>query len=233
VTTWVPYMDTAETIPSNPRAERFGYVCHRCAKCCHNRYIRINPYEVARLAHNRGMTTSEFRATYTEDGKGVVLRVTESGACVFLGSDGCTVHADRPLVCRLYPLGLQLTPDGAESFTHVDPHPQSRGEFTRRGTIADFLAAQDAQSFIQAARDYYAWLCAAHDVLCQTSESNTADTSAADEDIAHTLLDMDAAIARHCASNRIVEPTDIEARKKLHLTILYQHLEQQQEDRHE
>ena len=30
-----------------------------------------------------------------------VLKQTESGACVFLGAEGCMVHPDRPLVCRL------------------------------------------------------------------------------------------------------------------------------------
>ena len=46
---------------------------------------------------------------------------------LFLGERGCTVHADRPLVCRLYPLGRHIDEHGAESFYHLEPHPQTEG----------------------------------------------------------------------------------------------------------
>lgn len=221
-----------EPLSSDPRAERFGYICHRCLKCCHHKTIRVNPYEVARLARNRGLTTTEFRKAWTVNGEGLTLAQRENGACVFLGSDGCTVYSDRPLVCRLYPLGRQLTPDGVESFHYTDLHPQPGGEFTGRGTIADFLAAQDIGSFIRASDDYYAWLCAAYDLLFQMNGADTADPPAG-EDTANTLLDMDGAISRHCTATRTVEPSDVEARRELHLSLLYQYLEQQQEKHHE
>ena len=80
------------------RQERFRYVCHQCLRCCHDKKIQLNPYEVARLARNRGQTTTQFRAEWTVDGAGTVLQQTETGACVFLGAGGCMVHADRPLV---------------------------------------------------------------------------------------------------------------------------------------
>jgi Fe-S-cluster containining protein len=216
------------TVPrlSDPRAETFGYQCSRCLKCCHHKRIQLNPYEIARLARNRGLTTSEFRAAWTEKGVGLALSQTENGACVFLGSEGCTVHTDRPLACRLYPLGRHLSFDGAESFSHVEPHPQSRGEFTRSGTIAEFLVAQGAHPFMRAADDYYYWLCAAHESLYGASDGEAENVSAEDQDGARELLDMDAAIARHCAAADVAEPTDIEARRELHLTILYQQLGQ-------
>ena len=50
-------------------------------------------------------------------------------------------------VCRLYPLGRIVRSDGSEYFIRCEGHPQSAGEFTDRGTIADYLAAQDAQPF--------------------------------------------------------------------------------------
>jgi uncharacterized protein len=222
---------------SDPRDESFGYVCRRCLKCCHHKRIQLNPYEVARLARNRGMATSEFRAAWTVDGAGLVLRQTASGACVFLGSEGCTVHPDRPLVCRLYPLGRNVRANGAELFSHIKPHPQSHGEVTRIGTIKEFLAAQNAEPFIRAADAYFHWVCAAHDDLNDASDSEAMNSSAEDTELArglaHGLLDMDSAIARHCAAADVVEPADIEARKELHLAILYQHLEATTGVRHE
>ena len=210
---------------SNPQAETFGYVCHRCRKCCHHQNIQLNPYEVARLARNRGLTTSEFRAAWTVEGAGLHLAQTDSGACVFLGDEGCTVHPDRPLVCRLYPLGRSLIDGGKEVFFHVKTHPQSHGEFTRTGTIADFLLAQGAHAFMQAADDYYYWLRAAGETLDKVIGAEGANISKEDEHLACDLLDMDSAITRHSLAAGVAEPTDIEARRQLHLKILYDELE--------
>ena len=230
-------MDSNRKPTFDARDENFGYVCHRCLKCCHNKRIQLNPYEVARLARHCGLTTSAFRAAWTEDGAGLILGQTANGACVFLGSAGCTVHPDRPLACRLYPLGRHVRGNGAESFCHIEPHPQSYGEFTRTGTIREFLAAQAAGDFIQAADAYFLWLCAAHDGLHDASERDAATSCPEDTDLSSSLacdlLDMDNAIAVYCTATGVAEPADMEARKELHLAILYQHLEKATGVRHE
>jgi Putative zinc- or iron-chelating domain len=97
------------------RSSEFGYVCRRCSLCCRDKRIQINPYELARLARAQGETTSEFRERWTLDGQGTTLGQKEDGTCVFLGSQGCEVHADRPLVCRLClkPLRTSVPSDSA------------------------------------------------------------------------------------------------------------------------
>ena len=86
---------------------------------------------------------------------------------------------------------------------------------------------------MRAADDYYFWLCAARECLDEASDGEAANVSAEDEDVARDLLDMDATIARHCEMAEVAEPTDIEARRELHLTILYQQLGQTTGERHE
>jgi hypothetical protein len=113
--------------------------------------------------------------------------------------------------------------DGSESFSHLEPHPQSRGEVTGAGSIADFLEAQDAGPFMQAADEYFLWLARALEGL-GTADTDAANISAEGAEEARDLLDMDTAIARHGMAAAIPEPADIEARKELHLTILYQQL---------
>jgi Fe-S-cluster containining protein len=212
-------MEKPSYFSAEARAEPFGFECSRCSHCCHDKLIQMNPYEIARLAANRGVGTAEFRARFTQDGEGLHLARTEDGACVFLGDQGCTVHPDRPLVCRLYPLGRQITASGGERFVHVTPHPLSGGSFHTRGTIADFLAAQDVDAFIQAADDYFSWFCRARDAMAEAGEGDPALTADANE-----LLDMDSAIAAHCARTGEVAPSDIEERRRLHLAILDQAL---------
>jgi uncharacterized protein len=208
------------------RQERFGYICRRCLRCCHHKTIQLNPYEVARLARNLGLTTTQFRERWTVDGVGTVIRQTDDGACVFLGTEGCTVHADCPLVCRLYPLGRHVTMDGEERFSHMKPHPQSEGEFTNGATIGDFLEEQGAAPFMQAADDYLQWFGSALSSLNCDFEHTPHEIVNAPLEGNDDLLDMDAVIAGHCASTGNAEPTDIEDRKKLHLEILFEQLSQ-------
>jgi Fe-S-cluster containining protein len=204
-----------------PRSQVFGYTCHRCMRCCYNKRIQINPYESARLARNLEQTPTEFRSAWTEDGAGTVLKQADTGACIFLGVDGCTVHTDRPLVCRLYPLGRHVRADGTESFTLTEGHPQSAGEFANDGTIAEFLEGQNVAPFTRAADEYFQWLCAAQDFLGAEGPPDWPVNPEETANLAADLFDFDVSVAAYCAATGAAEPTDLEERKRLHLDLLY------------
>lgn len=202
------------------RTEAFGYICNRCLRCCHHKHIQVNPYELARIARNRGVTTRECRQRWTLDEQGTVLKQTDAGACVFLGDEGCTIHPDRPLVCRLYPLGRHVSPDGSESYSHLEPHPQTAGEYTGKGTIADFLAAQDAAPYMDAADDYFFWLCRAQQIAGGAAPPDPEAPTENGIALAQQCLDMDMAIDEHCERHGTHAPQEMEARRRLHLQIL-------------
>jgi Fe-S-cluster containining protein len=210
---------------AEPRQETFGYTCRRCRTCCVGKDIPVNPYEVARLARRLGETTGEFRAARTRAGGGAVLDHTESGACIFLGADGCTVHADRPLACRLYPLGRHVLADGTEWFSRTELDAGSQGQFSHKGTIAAFLEAQGVAPFLRAADEYFAWICAAHELVGHDPTAPRAEPCDEESHPADDLADMDSAIRDYCALNRMAEPTDVEERKQLHLVILHRQLD--------
>ncbi|HUO97168.1 MAG TPA: YkgJ family cysteine cluster protein [Rhizomicrobium sp.] len=198
------------------RKQAFGYTCRACSRCCAHKVIQVNPYEIARLARGMAMSTADFRARYTERG-GAILKRNDDDVCVFLTDKGCGVHPDRPLVCRLYPLGRRVTPDNVEIWLRATPHPQSEGTFSEDGTIADFIEAQGALPYMRAADDYADWVRKASAVV----DAQTVDTGGdADE-----LLDMDGAISAWCKNTGTAEPADIEQRRLLHLTILYRQIE--------
>lgn len=202
-------------------ATPFSYRCTRCNRCCTGKRIQVNPYEIARLARARGMSTREARTFFTLDG---ALRQDDADRCIFLGDDGCGVHADRPLVCRLFPLGRVVEADGAAHFVTVD-RSWARGDFGEDGIVADYVAAQGAAPFIAAADAYFAWYCRAHARL--VAGGATAD--AAGEE-AGDLLDIDRQLARHCRARGIAEPADLAARLHLHLAILDAYLEGEGDD---
>jgi len=212
----------------------FSYECHACKRCCHNKLIQVNPYEIARLARNRGISTTEFIDRYLAD-EGPYLRFLDNSACVFLTEQGCGVHPDRPLVCRLYPLGRHRSAEGAEHFTRLAPHPQSEGVYGDSGTIAEFLAGQHITEFVEAADHYLELFYRMYEAMWQGDlaelESDTPEDTASDipEDITREWLDLDAAITRYCAERKIIEPSELSERLKLHIAIIDSRLELAQE----
>lgn len=201
----------------------FSYVCHRCLRCCHDKLIQVNPYEAARLARCIGVSTTDFAARYLEDG--VFLRRVDRGACVFLGPEGCTVHADRPLVCRLYPLGRHVAPSGEVTYSHHEPHPETAGVYGRDGTIAEFLAQQGVAPFTAAADRYLAILQRLFDAWRAAPAVEATEPPDAGEQAAALLLDLDRAVADYCAVRGLTEPTEIEARMELHFAAIAAWLE--------
>jgi uncharacterized protein len=192
----------------------------RCMRCCREKQIQVDPYEIARLARRLGKTTTEFRISCTENGQGNHLKRDEDGSCVFLGEQGCTVYSDRPLVCRIYPLGRNVTADGTEHWLHVTPHPQTEGVYSRDGTIGEFVTSQDAGPFMKYGDRYAAWVRKALAAMALPQDSVDEELPCDIDETAYQLVDMDAAIAEHCAARRIEEPTDLDARTDLHLAIL-------------
>ncbi len=188
---------------------RFSYRCTRCNSCCVDKRIQVNPYEIARLARNRGVSTAAARDTFTSEG---ALRQRDDGRCIFLGEQGCTVHPDRPLVCRLFPLGRVIDAAGNVHFVrYPDPHA-ARGEFGDAGIVQDYVTAQGAEPFIAAADAYFAFFCRANDRLGAGIPIET--------DPARDLLDIDSEVAAVCAERGIEAPSDMDARMRLHLELL-------------
>jgi Fe-S-cluster containining protein len=135
------------------RDSSFSYACHACKRCCRNKAIRVGPYEILRLARYLGLSTTEFIARHTEAG-GTVLRAQENGDCSFLDERGCSVHPDRPLACRIYPLARWVSADGEESFGHMTPHPRTAGVYGKAGTVQDYLDNQDLAPFFEMSERY-------------------------------------------------------------------------------
>lgn len=200
-------------------ATPFSYRCTRCNRCCTGKRIQVNPYEIARLAHARGVSTGEARDRFTVDG---ALLQDDADRCVFLGEEGCSVHTDRPLVCRLFPLGRMVEAGGAAHFVRVDPS-WARGAFGEDGVVADYVASQGAAPFMAAADAYFDWYCRARERLA----AGMADGSGGERG---DLLDIDSQVAAHCAALGAQEPEDVEARMRLHLAILDGWIEEGGED---
>jgi Fe-S-cluster containining protein len=197
------------------RASPFSYACNACNRCCRNKAVRVNPYEILRLARRLGLSTTEFLDRNTEAG-GTVLRSKENGNCVFLGEHGCTVHPDRPLACRIYPLARWVAADGEESFGHLAPHPQTAGVYGRSGTVREYLDDQGVQPFFEIG-DRYGALYAKMLALLESLDSKELDRRQERRDavdmlpagaLASLWVDIDASVGPADASGDLSDTVD-------------------------
>ncbi len=102
-------MNTTKVLPN----ETLPLTCIRKGTCCHGNKVNLNPWELAQIAHTKGITPSAFREQFCDFG-GILLRFDgardhrQLAACSqYIPDFGCSVHAGRPLACRLFPLGRQ------------------------------------------------------------------------------------------------------------------------------
>lgn len=214
------------------RSSRFSYRCRACCRCCHNKLIQLNPYEIARLAKHLGISTGEFIANYMTADKPYLL-FPQNNACIFLGEQGCTVHGDRPLVCRLYPLGRHLTGEGVERFSKIQPHPRSEGIYAGDGTVEDFLNSQGVSEYLRAADRYLQLFYRIFENMWADPDMPVQDTDTAASEIPASALsqwlDMDTAIANGCRKQDLPVPADLEQRMQLHIRSIEAALELNEE----
>ncbi len=73
--------------------------------------------------------------------------------CAALDGVRCSVHRGRPLACRLYPLGLERTPEGERLIT-LEPAQGSLGLYGRGSTAGDFIDANGTADHLAAVERY-------------------------------------------------------------------------------
>jgi len=135
------------------RSSRFSYQCMACGRCCRDKLITLSPYDVIRIAEAAGIAPGAAVERHTIR-RGSILRFGEGGGCVALEGLRCTVHRGRPLACRLYPLGLDRAPGGAEKFVRLEPAAGSAGVYGESGSVGAFLGEQGVDEYLAANARY-------------------------------------------------------------------------------
>jgi hypothetical protein len=178
-----------------------------------------------RLAGNLALSTADFIERYTHD-SGTILNWKDDGTCIFLDSQGCTVHPDRPLVCRLYPLGRHVLPTGEDSFSEIEPHPGCKGVYSEGGKISDYLDSQGAGNFMEAADKYLDLLWNLYLVLDKEASEPEKQSaivgvfkrfSGGERDADMGLADVDAIVEAFCEKMGLSLPEDIDKTMSIHI----------------
>ena len=119
---------------SNDMARTDCKGCDGCSACCHGMgsSIVLDPLDVYRLSINLSKPVNELLAGPLElnVADGIILpnlKMTGTKeACSFLDADGrCTVHAFRPGICRMFPLGRFYENYSFQYFLQVQECPKT------------------------------------------------------------------------------------------------------------
>ena len=130
-------------------------------ECCRDLSQFLTPYDIVRLKNHLGLPSGEFLAQYTSQHIGpdsglpiVTLRPKEGQdrICPFVSPQGCTVYANRPSSCRIYPLVRGLarsrgTGKITEQFMVLEePHCLGFGS-SRKQTVSQWMQGQEIEVY--------------------------------------------------------------------------------------
>ncbi len=101
------------------REDKFRFTCDKSGTCCKNRFdspIMVAPYDAYRIQERLKINFEEFISKYVDRILGsesqlpmMLLKFPKNeigqDKCVFLKSSHCDIYDDRPIVCRMFPVG--------------------------------------------------------------------------------------------------------------------------------
>ena len=120
-----------------------AFECRMCGQCCQGQGgIVLSGKDLHRLALGLNMASQDVLAAYTVfEHQKPVLTSQADGTCIFFHpSQGCTVHAHKPDVCRAWPFFRGNLEDAfswrmaQESCPGINPDV-SHSEFVRQGLV--------------------------------------------------------------------------------------------------
>lgn len=146
------------------RSDSLPLTCSRSGTCCHGNLVRLNPWELMRLAQAKGISPEEFRRQHTRSAGTVLLfngnpnHTGKLSCSLYADGLGCSVHPFRPLACRLFPLGRQIQ-NGTAQYMHEGSEfpclkecPEVLG--LPKLTVEEYLIGQEISAFEQAQDAY-------------------------------------------------------------------------------
>ncbi len=111
-----------------PKTVRFQ--CIKCGICCGDtkekiRHVLLLEKDADQIAAMTSSAISDFAVKIKNKTpyKYEMKKTSETGSCVFLENNQCTVYSKRPLICRFYPFELKVTGDQRHEFLYTDECP--------------------------------------------------------------------------------------------------------------
>lgn len=130
----------------------FRFRCKQCGNCCRNREdILISPYDLSRIAQHLSVKPKDVIDRYCLFYIGrnshlpvVLLKaIGKDKHCPFLQNNRCAIHASKPTVCALFPLGRFANIREGSGETQYLLQPVSCGAKDETHTVREWLSSLD------------------------------------------------------------------------------------------
>ncbi|MCW4005634.1 MAG: YkgJ family cysteine cluster protein [Candidatus Bathyarchaeota archaeon] len=123
--------------------ENLRFTCTRCGLCCGDtptktRHILLLPSDVRRISQSTKQPLNSFAHRIT--GKTPYLyemHKQNSGKCLFLKENQCSIYQNRPLICRFYPFELKTDENQTPVFTATNECPSISSADPMQETVLD------------------------------------------------------------------------------------------------
>ncbi len=145
--------------------DKFKFGCEKRGDCCRDRHehpIMLSVYDVFKLRRQLKVSGQEFAEKY---GKAILGARSElplmilrnewldkksgQSRCVNLQDNQCSVYKNRPLVCRLYPVGRALDPEINSYFMLTKTDGCCPTGCGKEHTIEEWLKGAEAEPFFE------------------------------------------------------------------------------------
>ncbi len=131
-------------------------------QCCRDVNIYLTPYDVLRLRRALKISSGELLAKYTRHFLAGASHIPvvqfqmdpETLNCQFVTDEGCSVYANRPWACRMYPLDLGSVEGEYQMIVGKD-RCTGLAEPTVR-TVEEWLQTQDIAPYVEMERLFQA-----------------------------------------------------------------------------
>jgi hypothetical protein len=140
------------------------------------------------------------------------------------------VHPDRPLVCRLFPLGQIVDQQGKPKYASMPLHPDCLGLFDTDGTVDSYLESQGAGPYFRYDRVYSALYTRIRKKLSGSETQLETPSPAAglmrrsdpfdSSSLLSAWLDIDSSVASFCRYKGKTVPQDIGETVTIHVQAL-------------
>lgn len=153
--------------------------CAGCSACCRGMgsSILLDPYDIWRLTGGLGMRFEELLATdkiELNQVEGIILpNLKMQDACGFLDANGrCSIHAYRPGICRLFPLGRYYE-DG--SFRYFLQTRECQKENRGKVKVWKWIDTPDARRYDQYIADWHYHILAQQELVAKLAAQGESD----------------------------------------------------------
>ncbi len=161
--------------------------CKGCSACCRGMgtSIVLDPLDVFRLSEGLGQSFSQLLAEHLElnVADGLILpnlkMAGEEECCSFLNEEGrCRIHAFRPGICRLFPLGRYYENRSFQYFLQIH---ECRNQKRTKVKVKKWIDTPDLTRYETYIKDWHYFLKDLQEMLLSSSEGQGFDEEKAKE----------------------------------------------------